>query len=118
VRLSIRTPFSSDDSFTGKLVATQDSIFYQAWIGIFYYQKVVDCAILYSECGFEGNSLEVCEDSPINAFELHDWEGVDIKSIQVPFSRTLTLFDKKNLEGGYTQITEDVECLEGGWTFT
>jgi hypothetical protein len=44
--------------------------------------------------------LRICSGSPNNDFAA--WGDNTVKSVKVPAGRTLSMFDAKNLEGGYT----------------
>ena len=65
-----------------------------------------ECAILYEECGFKGESFNLCKD--------HDDLNIehDVKSIFVPKKTKVTLFNLDKFKGKKATFTKSVECLD------
>jgi len=89
-----------------------------AKISAFFYNHVPDCATIFAECDFQGQSLEICSGQPISDFEEQAWGNKPVKSVAIPFKRTLTLYDKTGLAGPFVQVHNNVTCVEGSWTFS
>lgn len=56
-----------------------------------------DCPMLFSRCGFEGESLNLCEDNS-NLKENSEWD-TQVKSIWVPEGWTVTLHEEVDYAG-------------------
>lgn len=63
------------------------------------------CVILYSDCNYGGDYVEVCENTP---FTNIDYE---VKSIAVPDGNTVYLYNNPCFNGESAEITESIECL-------
>lgn len=60
---------------------------------------------LYSECGYNGVSVNVCGD---DAFDFDH----EVKSVKVPYGQCLSLLNLKNFQGYTGVLMGDVECIE------
>lgn len=73
--------------------------------------KIFDpnCAELFSECDFKGDSITVCDRIP----DLPDagWSK-PIKSLTVPTQRRLYLFNKEKYEGKKLFFIQNQKCME------
>ncbi|CAD8167254.1 unnamed protein product [Paramecium pentaurelia] len=69
----------------------------------------LNCAELFSECNFQGNSIVICE--KISDLLVKGWSN-PIRSITVPAQRKLLLYYKANYEGDKREQTENQQCIE------
>ncbi|CAD8109088.1 unnamed protein product [Paramecium sonneborni] len=78
--------------------------------------KIFDpnCAELFSECNFNGDSITVCDRIP--DLPAYGWSK-PIKSLTVPLSRRIYLFNKEKYEGQRTSFVTNQQCMES-ITFT
>ncbi|CAD8177634.1 unnamed protein product [Paramecium pentaurelia] len=82
--------------------------------GIYLYDsnyKIFDqnCAELYSECNFQGDSFIVCDQIP--NLLVQGWSKL-IRSVTVPNLKNIFLFKMENYSGEKTTITENQKCME------
>jgi len=68
-----------------------------------------DCAILYDDCGFSGNSIKICGSVP--NLEESGFSN-NIYSVFVPDGYLLKLFDGSDYKGCVETFTQPVECFE------
>ncbi|CAD8100335.1 unnamed protein product [Paramecium primaurelia] len=68
-----------------------------------------DCAELFSECNFKGDSVTVCDRIP--DLPGYGWSK-PIRSLTVPVSRRLYLFNKEKYEGQRTSFIANQQCME------
>jgi hypothetical protein len=73
--------------------------------------KIFDpnCAELFAECNFEGDSITVCD--RIDSLPDKGW-AKPIRSLTVPHQRVLKLYNEENLRGSSASYKEDQKCIE------
>lgn len=49
-----------------------------------------DCAVIYDECNYKGNYVEVCREKPVE--NLRENEIKEVKSVRVPKGMTLRVW--------------------------
>merc|ERR1712071_67060 len=64
-----------------------------------------DCVVLYDQCEYKGESVEIC------AKEC-DIRGFNTKSIYVPEGKTASLFGGSCGEGKAVKFTGSVDCID------
>ncbi|CAD8080291.1 unnamed protein product [Paramecium primaurelia] len=65
-----------------------------------------DCIVIYSQCHFKGEQLQLCESQRnIDNFD-HD-----IKSIQIPKGYSVKLYNKEDFSGDKIILKDSQECI-------
>ena len=64
-----------------------------------------DCTKLYSECGYKGKVVDVCQDVPDTVFQ--------IKSIKLGKGQEITIYKETNYKGETIVVKNDLECIGG-----
>ena len=76
------------------------------------------CVILYSDCNYEGQKLEVCDD--INDFRIISFKD-QLRSLSLGNNVKVLLFQEKYFKGEYYLVDSDQPCFQHGYgllTFT
>ncbi|CAK58820.1 unnamed protein product (macronuclear) [Paramecium tetraurelia] len=84
----------------------------------FYYQVAIynpnyiikdqNCAELFSECNYRGDSLIIC--GIVSDISSYGWSQ-PIKSISVPTGKTLSLFQLSNFQGTKSSFNQNQQCI-------
>lgn len=62
------------------------------------------CVVLYSECDYKGQNMEVCDDMPDVKF--------DIKSVKIPEGQDITIYTETEYGGKSQDIKESIDCID------
>jgi len=65
-----------------------------------------NCVILYSECNFKGENTRICSDSPFTDIDY------EVKSISIPNSKTIYLYNLPCFKGKNAKFSQDVKCID------
>ncbi|CAD8111184.1 unnamed protein product [Paramecium sonneborni] len=65
-----------------------------------------NCIVIYSQCHFKGESLQLCESQR----NIDDFDH-DIKSIEIPKGYSVRLYNKEDFSGEKIVLKESQECL-------
>lgn len=68
-----------------------------------------DCAEIFSECEFKGDSISICD--RIQSLPEEGWNK-PIRSIKIPAQKVLRLYNQEKLKGSVSLFRKDDSCIK------